>query len=119
MTWARNCLFLGLAGGGLAALAWNLWPPTTTKPVTSYDAAAYREPQFRATIEDVDAAFRKQWTEASVKPAAPAADLLIARRVALGLMGTVPSLEEVRQLEALPPDERLPWWLDHVLQDPR
>src|SRR5207244_4196844 len=40
MTWARNCLFLGLVGGGLAALAWTLWPPTTTKPVTSYDARA-------------------------------------------------------------------------------
>jgi hypothetical protein len=34
-------------------------------------------------------------------------------------MGTVPSLEEVRRLEALPPSDRLGWWLDHVLADRR
>jgi hypothetical protein len=31
----------------------------------------------------------------------------------------VPSLEEVRQFEALPADQRLPWFVDHLLQDRR
>ena len=39
--------------------------------------------------------------------------------LALGLVGTVPSLEEIRQLETLPTEQRLPWWLDHLLQDRR
>ena len=34
-------------------------------------------------------------------------------------MGVVPSLEEIRQFEALPSEQRLPWWLDHILQDRR
>jgi hypothetical protein len=34
-------------------------------------------------------------------------------------MGTVPSLEEIRQFEALPPEQRMPWWIDHVLADGR
>ncbi len=119
MRWMRDLLFLGLVGGGLFLLATNLLPPRTPTPLTAYDTAAYREPDFRATVEQVNAAFRAQWSTEQVHPAAPASDLLVARRLALGLMGTVPSLEEIRQLEALPPDERGPWWLDHVLQDRR
>jgi hypothetical protein len=34
-------------------------------------------------------------------------------------MGTIPSLEEIRQLEGLPADQQLPWWIDHVLEDRR
>ncbi|HTU19172.1 MAG TPA: DUF1553 domain-containing protein, partial [Gemmataceae bacterium] len=48
-----------------------------------------------------------------------APDLIVARRLALELMGTIPSLEEIRQLEYLPEDQRLPWWIDHILQDRR
>jgi hypothetical protein len=119
MTWTRDLLFLGLVGGGLVALGANLLPPREPKPLTGYDAAAYKDPGFRAAVGKVDAAFRADWAEHGLKPAAPAADLLVARRLALALMGTVPSLEEVRQFEALPPADRLPWWLDHVLQDRR
>jgi hypothetical protein len=119
MTWMRNLLFLGLVGGGTVLLGVHLLPPRVARPLTSYDAGAYQEPDFRATVQRVDTSFRQQWTSAGVRPAAPAPDLLVARRLALGLMGTVPSLEEIRQLEALPPEARLPWWLDHVLQDRR
>jgi hypothetical protein len=119
MTWMRDLLFVGLVGGGLAALGANLLPPREQKPLTWYDAAAYQDPGFRAAVERVNAAVRSKWDADGLKPAAPAADLLVARRLALGLMGTVPSLEEVRQIESLPADERLHWWLDHVLNDPR
>ncbi len=34
-------------------------------------------------------------------------------------MGTIPSLEEIRQFEYLPAEQRLPWWIDHILQDRR
>ncbi len=119
MRWARDVLFISLVGGGLVALGANLWPPPPTRPATSYDARAYADADFRAAVAKVDAAFQSQWDEAKIKPAAPAPDLVVARRLALGLMGTVPSLEEIRQFEALPGDERLPWWLDHVLQDQR
>jgi hypothetical protein len=117
--WQRNLLFLALVGGGFCTLGANLLPPRQPQPVTSYDASAYRQPDFRAAVERVDAAFRKQWSEVKVQPAPIAPDLAIARRLALGLMGTVPSLEEVRQIEALPAGEGLAWWLDHVLADRR
>jgi hypothetical protein len=117
--WLRNVLFLGLVGGGVFALGSNLMPPRQPNTVTHFDASAYQAPEFRAAVEGVDAAFRQQWAEQGLRTAPVASDLAIARRLALGLMGTVPSLEEVRQLERLPADERLPWWLEHVLQDRR
>ena len=119
MMWMRNLLFIGLVGGGLFAVGYNLMPPRAAKPVTRYDAAAYADPEFRAAVDRVDASFRQQWTAAKLNPAKPAPDLPVARRLALGLMGTMPSLEEIRQFETLPQEQRLPWWIDHLLQDRR
>src|SRR5262245_25181591 len=119
MTWMRNLLFLGLVGGGVIALVVNLMPPRQTKALTSYDASVYRSPEFRSAVDRVDATFRQQWASENLRPAESAPNLLVARRLSLGLMGTVPSVEEIRQIESLPPAEQLPWWLDHVLQDPR
>ena len=117
--WARNVLFLVVVGGGVVALGANLLPPRKPAQISRYDVPDYRDPRFREVVERVDDSFRQQWLSEGIKPAAPAADLLQARRVALGLMGTVPSLEEIRQFEALPPDQRMPWWIDHVLADSR
>ena len=119
MTWLKNLLFIGLVLGGGVALVANLMPPRKMKPITSYDAQAYRKPEFRSTVEHVDESFRRQWASEGIKPAQPASDLQIARRLSLGLMGTVPSLEEIRQIESLPREERMPWWVDHILQDQR
>jgi hypothetical protein len=115
----RDVLFLGLVGGGAVALGVNLVPPRESGPVTSYDAAAHRAADFRDAVARVDASFRRGWESQGVRPAAPAPDLAVARRLALGLTGTVPSLEEVRQFERLPPDDRLAWWADHLLADRR
>jgi len=119
MTWTRDALFLGLVLGGAVTLGANLVPPREPEALAGYAPAAYADPEFRSAVAAVDASFRARWGEEKVTPAGPADDLLVARRLALGLMGTIPSLEEIRRLEALPPADRLPWWLDHVLGDRR
>ncbi len=119
MIWLRNLLFIGLVCGGVIALGANLMPPREPTPITQYDVSTYRDIEFVASVARVDNAFRDQWKKEAIQPVAVAPDLLIARRLSLGLMGTVPSLEEIRQLEALPPQDRLPWWLDHILHDRR
>jgi hypothetical protein len=117
--WRRNLFFLGLIVGGVFALGAGLMPPRQPKPLTRFDASAYRERDFVAVVKRVDASFRHAWTEQQLQPASVAADLTIARRLALGLIGSIPSLEEIRQFEYLPEDQRLPWWIDHLLQDRR
>src|SRR4051794_1578296 len=99
--WKRNLLFVALIGGGTFALGANLMPPREPKPVTHYDFQAYRDADFRAGVQKVDDSFRQSWTAQKIEPAPVAPDLAVARRLALGLMGTVPSLEEIRQFEWL------------------
>jgi hypothetical protein len=117
--WLRNLLFLGLLGGGFYALAANLMPPREPQALAAYDTSAYRDADFLASVRRVDDSFRTQWDAERLQPAPAAADLAVARRLALALAGTVPSLEEIRQFEALPADQRIPWWVDHLLQDRR
>lgn len=55
-----------------------------------------------------------------VKELAPRADnLTIARRIALGLVGSGLSLEEIRALEQVPESEQIDWWTTYLLQDQR
>jgi hypothetical protein len=119
MTWLKNLLFIGLVLGGGIALVAKLMPPREMKAITSYDANAYRDPEFRAAVERVNGSFQQQWASERLQPSRKASDLQIARRLSLGLIGAAPSLEEIRQIESLPPDERMPWWIDHLLQDQR
>ncbi len=119
MVWARNLLFFLIVGGGLAVLAANIVPPSRPARITHYDAPVYHEPDFRDAVERVNGSFRQQWDSEGLTPAEPAPELIQARRLSQGLMGTIPSLEEIRQFEALPSDQRMPWWIDHVLADSR
>jgi hypothetical protein len=70
-------------------------------------------------VKRVDDEFRESWRQQNLQPAARADDLMLARRLSLGLTGTVPSLEEIRVLESIPPGERLAWWISRLLEDRR
>src|SRR5262249_35457334 len=105
--WKRNLLFLGLIAGGIVTLGANLIPPRERTQISSYDDTAHRGAEFQESIDRVNASFRQKWAEEDFRKAPAAPDLAIARRLALGLMGTIPSVEELRQLERLPPEQRL------------
>jgi hypothetical protein len=118
MVWVKNLFFFGLIAGGAIALALHLIPPHEPK-AHRHDFAPEADRGFLKTVHSIDHEFEVRWAAENQTPAEPAPDLLVMRRLALGLMGTVPSLEEVRRFEALPEAERLPWWIDHVLNDGR
>lgn len=115
----RDLLFLGLVGGGLASLAVSLMPPRQPTPILSHDIASYHADDFRDIVGRLDATFVSEWAKHDITPTDAASPLAVMRRLALGLMGTIPSLDEIRQFESLPHDEQLPWWIDHILQDRR
>jgi hypothetical protein len=74
---------------------------------------------FQATVRRLDAALAQDWQQAGVTPAPRAPDLQIARRLSLALTGTVPSVEEIRALEAIRAEDRIQWWATHLLEDRR
>lgn len=71
------------------------------------------------SIAKVDDYFASRWQNAGIDPANPASDLLVLRRLMLALMGTVPSLEEIREFEADAGADRLARWTDRILNDSR
>jgi hypothetical protein len=113
--WARNLLFASLVLAGSSALTGALFHAQPSRLI-QYQAPA-QEP--RSTVEKVDAVFRQQWAEQALKPAARASELTVARRLSLALTGSIPSLQEIRMLEALSAEQRLPAQLAYLLQDRR
>ncbi len=71
------------------------------------------------SIATIDAFFAKRWADEKVTPAKSADDLIVLRRITLTLMGTVPSLEELRAFEADSGSDRLRRWTARYLHDAR
>lgn len=70
-------------------------------------------------VAKLDGEFESLWHRTTVTPAPEADALLVARRVSLALVGSVPSMQEIRWLEEQPSDVRLMRWTDRLLDDPR
>ena len=115
----RDLLFAVLLLGGVGLLAANLLPQRREAVAALPRDTAYADPEFRATLSELDATIEAGWAAENLMPAPAAPDLLVARRLSLALVGAVPSLEEVRQFEARSPGEQLPWYLDTLLADRR
>lgn len=119
MLWLRNLLFLGLIAGGAIGLRASLFPPPTPPRVKNFDAHAPELDDLQAVAAKVDAAFRQDWKEHGMTPAPQAPELAVARRLSLALVGSIPSLQEIRQFEAYRGEQRLQWWTAGLLQDRR
>jgi hypothetical protein len=140
--WARNLLFAVVCLAGLGVLASNILlqdhiptprsfnptrfgPRTTNVSATAASAAASSASQppatndWQQTLARLNAEFRTQWQQQNLEPTPPADSLTLARRLSLGLTGTIPSLEEIRELERIPEDQRLEWWTSRLLEDRR
>jgi hypothetical protein len=115
----RNVVFVLLSLGTVAwGFATFLAPKELPRP-RKFDRAEFRNEDFTSAVRKVDAVFAKSWAGAGLQPTSRATDLTIARRLALGLMGTVPSLPEIRAFETQSQEERLDWWLSVLLEDRR
>jgi hypothetical protein len=117
--WIRQ-VFLGtvlvvtLAGLGFAWLR-----PQPVETPRSFDPQRYSRPDYAEVLADVNRQWETHWRKTGVAPAPDAASLTICRRLALALTGTIPSLEEIRQLQAVDPDQRVDWYVSRLLEDRR
>ena len=69
--------------------------------------------------QKVDQLLVAQLSAAGVTPAGKADDLTVLRRLSLALLGTIPSLEEIRRFEADMRPDRLTIWTNVMLADTR
>ncbi len=117
--WIRNLLFLSLVLVGATALSAVLFPAVLPTRPRHNHGPAFTSADLARIVAKVNASFRARWFAASLEPAPRAAELTIARRLALGLIGRIPSLQEIRQLEVYQGAQRLDWWLAGLLEDRR
>lgn len=117
----KNLVFIGFVLVGLVALAATLFPPEKPEQDRSVRLNVVESDDFSKIVAEVDAAVEKEWAARGIQPAPEAPPLTVARRLSLALMGTVPSLEEIRKFEEYQKqDGRHPeqWWLAGMLDNP-
>lgn len=109
-TWAVLAVPLGLAIAG-AADGPRRYRPRPLSAETRDGSAAL--------AAKLDASLQAAWSGRALEPSAELDDLAFARRLWLDLLGTVPSLEELRAIEERPAVGRRAWLIDRALSDPR
>ncbi|MFO0909489.1 MAG: DUF1549 domain-containing protein [Isosphaeraceae bacterium] len=116
----RDLLFVGLIVGGTMALGASLYPPRLARqPVNVQGRGATQDPGVTQAARAVDAAFHRLWEAEEVRPVKPASELAVIRRLSLALTGSIPSLEELRGLEAVQPGQKIAYWTTTLLRDRR
>lgn len=71
------------------------------------------------SVQKVNRYFAHRWADHDLQPVKKADDLTVLRRITLALMGTVPSLEEIRAFEQDSGPDRLQRWTARFLHDQR
>ncbi len=130
--WARNLLFILLCFAGLGMIASSLLDrnridtPNTfsggqAKLVSASLPADVTQPseQWPQTTARINQEFEKHWQAQGLPHAERTNELAIVRRLSLALTGTIPSVEEIRALEQVNPEDRVEWWVAHLLEDRR
>jgi hypothetical protein len=117
--WRKDLLFCSLVIGGLALLAVRLLPEWQSPREGGKLAFAPTPSDLLRSVDRLNEIMAQRPEMADVTPAGRTDDLTIARRLSLGLTGTIPSLEEIRRLEAHPAEDRLSWWTQQLLSDRR
>ncbi len=111
----RDLLFASLILGGVGALGASLAPPRARPSDDARTPTAMRP----GVVGAVDASFRRKWSEQGLMPTPRASELALMRRASLALIGSIPSLEEIRRFEARPAGSRFARWVDDLLLDRR
>ena len=117
MRW-KSVLPAILVAVGLAVLT----SVAVTSPVRDLNPPSMSEPSasdLAPVAKRVDQLVEAQLRAAKVEPAGLADDLAVLRRLSLALLGTIPSLEEIRRFDADNRPDRLTIWTNAFLADTR
>ncbi len=114
----KTLLMLTVLTGGLTVVGATLrGRPVIRAPQDS--RAAYRAADFQTTLASLNSNLATMAQEAELATAPPAESLTVVRRVALALIGSGASFEEIRAIQAVPESDRVRWWTSRLLEDPR
>ncbi|MFK7768759.1 MAG: DUF1549 domain-containing protein [Mariniblastus sp.] len=118
-TWAKNLLFLSLVIGGVSLLTIYLMATERIETPTSFAPKSKKQQDVLAVATQIDSAFHETWISKGLEHSERAPNLAVARRLSLGLAGTIPSVEEIRKFEQQPEENQIHWWVSRLLEDDR
>ena len=117
--WKKNAFFALLIVVGIFASGYFLLPANRVPSPATHDVSWKSSPDVKKVLDQLNSEFEARWKEKNVQPTPRADNLTIIRRLSLGLIGSVPSLEEIRKIEKQPEDEQVSWWVSRLLEDKR
>ncbi len=88
--WFKDAFFLVTVVGGAAILGGSLVSTDRIQRPESYAPHGESLRSIQSVAGDIDLAFEAQWQQAGVQPTDPADSLQVARRLGIGLAGTIP-----------------------------
>ena len=121
---AKNVLFCATVVTGIALVFWWINPSTSATALsvpavvtgegsTDLLEAPEAEGHVASTVavdqalSALNRAFESDWEKVGLSSAPTAAPLKVARRLSLGLSGSIPSLQEIRVLQQQPSDQQV------------
>ena len=123
---AKNVIFCVTVLAGVALVYWWINPNISATALSMSElATAQRLSDPSVQVDDAEAlsalndAFQSDWEQARISPASSAPPLKIARRLSLGLSGSIPSVQEIRVLQQQPDHEQIHFWVSHLLRQKR
>ena len=127
----RNLLFVVLCLAGLGMIASSLLDRNRIDTPRTFSGGQARlvslqtpadrpsSAEWTRTTAAINEEFEKHWQAQGLTHGERASELAIVRRLSLALTGTIPSVEEIRALEQVDPEDRVEWWVAHLLEDRR
>ena len=105
---------LAVVAAVLGVTGYAVQAPVSNRPLPSSEPS-----QLTETVQRLNALLVENWSAHGLAPAEPADDLTVLRRLTLAIVGTVPSLEEIRRFEKDTRPDRLAHWTAGLLEDVR
>lgn len=115
----RDLLLVVVALSGCIAIVMLLTPTERVEPPKSFAHSGLKADQLRLAVADLNHAVQTRTAKNDLPVADRASDLQIYRRLSLALTGTVPSIEELREVDKVEEDRRVDWYISHLLEDRR
>ncbi len=117
--WLKDLLLFVVVLSGCLAIAGFLLSTNRVKQPAAFAASPSTNASYHRAASGLDALIEKQISSEGIEPAGRATELQIYRRLSLGLTGTLPSVEEIREVSTVSADQRVDWYLAHLLEDRR
>ena len=117
--WLKDVLLCGVVLSGIAAIAAFLLATDRVESPTTFHSNADSLATIKGSTLALDNALNSSIDAVDLRKSARASQNQIFRRLSLSLTGSLPSVEELREVAKINHDDQIHWYVSHLLEDRR